>query len=179
MNHRLQPALRLTLLLATSLLLTSCAAYNGTGLQPGQASIQDTVKLMGQPAMRWKNPDQTEQLAFPRGPFGLHTYMAYFSAGGTLQKLENVLDPQIFARIKPGMTQAEVLRLLGPSDPHATAYFKARDELVWEWRYCDDWKQSARFDVLFDNSKGTVRSTQSIEENLLGYCSYGGCICSR
>ena len=39
-----------------------------------------------------------------------------------------------FARIQPDMTQAEVLQLLGPSQPQWTAYFKPRHELVWEWR---------------------------------------------
>lgn len=49
------------------------------------------------------------------------------------------------------MTQAEVLQLIGPPQPDWTAYFKARDELVWEWRYCDSWREAA-LDVLFDGT---------------------------
>jgi hypothetical protein len=52
-----------------------------------------------------------------------------------------------------------VLRLLGPSQPQWTEYFKARDELVWEWRFCDSWNQVALFDVLFDATTGIVRTT--------------------
>ncbi len=39
------------------------------------------------------------------------------------------------------------------------SYFKARDELVWEWRYCDHWNEPARFNVLFDATSMRVRST--------------------
>lgn len=55
--------------------------------------------------------------------------------------------------------QSDVLRLLGPSDSNGSAYFAARNELVWEWRFCDSWNQVARFAVLFDATTGVVRST--------------------
>ena len=45
-----------------------------------------------------------------------------------------------------------------------TLYFAARDELVWEWRWCDDWSEPARFNVLFDGTSGKVRSTASLTE---------------
>jgi hypothetical protein len=64
-----------------------------------------------------------------------------------------------FARIQAGMTTDDVLRTLGPPFRHWTVYFKARDELVWEWRYCDDWNEPARFNVLFDATSMRVRST--------------------
>jgi hypothetical protein len=65
-----------------------------------------------------------------------------------------------FARIEPGKSDKEsVLRLIGPPVPQWTNYFKARDELVWEWQFCDSWNQLARFDVLFDASTGVVRTS--------------------
>lgn len=59
--------------------------------------------------------------------------------------------------------------------PAWTVYFKARDELVWEWRYCDAWNRLARFDVLFDATKEVVRSTLSIREE----CGRDSCWCQR
>lgn len=47
----------------------------------------------------------------------------------------------------------------GSSQPQWTMYFERRDELVWEWRFCDDWGQVARFDVLFDGMSGIVRTS--------------------
>jgi hypothetical protein len=145
--------------------LAACASYSGGGLKPGESRLEDVQRVMGEPAMRWQDADGSLQLAYPRGPAGYHTYMANFGADGRLQGIRNVLEPESFQRIRPGMTKDEVLRALGPSQPAWTAYFKARDELVWEWRYCDNWGDPSRFDVLFDGSQGTVRSTLSLVEN--------------
>lgn len=144
-----------------ALLLAACASYDGRGLQPGVARSAEAVAVMGEPALRWRDADGGEQLAFPRGPDGVHTFMAFFAADGRLVRIENVLDERHFARIVPGRDeQAAVLRLLGPPVPQWTAYFAARDELVWEWAYCNQWNQRARFDVLFDGRGGRVRTTQ-------------------
>lgn len=159
------------------LLLVACASYGGRELKPGEDRLENVLHVMGQPAMRWQNADGTMQLAYPRGPMGLHTYMVTIAADGKLRQIENVMDQKSFARIQPGMTKEEVLYILGPSYPGWTAYFERRDELVWEWRYCDAWNEPARFDVLFDNSTGTVRNTMSLTESQRGLCGLGRCAC--
>lgn len=162
-----------------ALLLAGCAAYSGSGLKSGEAGVVDVIRVMGEPAMRWRNPDGSEQLAYPRGPYGYHTYMVRVGSDGKLQLIENVLEPSGFAQVKAGMTKDQILRILGPSYSGWTTYFKARDELVWEWRYCDDWKEAARFNVLFDGTTGIVRSALSLRESQMGLCDMGGCLCSR
>jgi hypothetical protein len=90
------------------------------------------------------------------------------------------MSMKTFVRIPPGMSKNQVLRILVPSDSSRTAYFKARDELVWEWPYCDDWNETARFEVLFDGSKEAVRSTMSLTDYQRGLCdTEGGCICAH
>ncbi len=155
--------MRLAVLLLT-LALAACASYSGAGLRPGEARIEDVVRLMGQPAMRWQDPDGSIQLAYPRGPAGIHTYMVKLGAGGRLQSIANVLDEAGLARIRPGMTQAQVLRVLGPADYSRTAYFKARDELVWDWRACTYNLNIQRVYVLFNATASTVRSTMTQDE---------------
>lgn len=156
MIRRLQ---KLFILLAL-LLTAACASYDGRGLQPGVATVADVVRGMGEPAIRWRDADGSQQMAFPRGPFGVHTYMAFFAPDGRLSRLENVLQPRYFAQIVPGRDdQAAILRLLGPANPQWTVYFAARDELVWEWLICDEWSKQARFYVLFDATSGLVRTT--------------------
>lgn len=157
------------------LILGACAAYSGAGLKPGEARLDDVIRVMGQPAMRWQDPDGSVQLAYPRGPWGFQTYMAYIGPDGRLKRIENVMDQPAFARIQRGQTKDQVLRILGPSYPGWTEYFKARDELVWEWRYCNEWSAASRFDVLFDGTTGTVRSTMSRTE----FCGKGNCPCGR
>jgi len=170
--------MKLWITIFSALLLGACWAYLGYGLKPGEDRLEDVVHALGQPAMRWQNADSSEQLAFPRGPMGYRTYMVTIDIDGKLRQIENVLDEKNFARIQPGMSKEEVLRILGPSYPNWTVYFERRDELVWEWRYCDAWSEAARFNVLFDNTRGTVRSTMSLTESLKGLCGRDGrCAC--
>ena len=68
---------RLLVILA-SLILAACAAYDGRGLQPGVANVEDVIAQMGQPALSWQMKDGSQQLVFPRAPNGVHTFMAYF-----------------------------------------------------------------------------------------------------
>lgn len=147
-------------------LLGACASYGGGGLRAGVATQDDVIAAMGSPALSWDGADGSRQLAYPRGPMGYHTFMVFLGPDGRLQRIENVLDSVHFARLEPGRSdQAAVLRLLGPPAPEWTAYFKARDELVWEWRFCDDWGESARFDVLFDATTGIMRSAYQRPES--------------
>lgn len=172
---------RASLLLISSLFLAACAGHER--LQAGVSGIDELLQVLGKPAQEWLAADGSRQLAFTHGPMGAATEMAYVDSKGRLSRLErNVLTSKNFAEIKPGTTQEQVLRLIGPSEGRWTAYFKARDELVWEWRYCDDWNHLARFDVLFDASSRLVRSTMSADEKLLGNCGgadTGSCWCAH
>lgn len=153
---------RLILLLTTAL-LTACASYSGSGLLPGRDSLNEVVRVMGEPAMRWTDPDGSVQLAYPRGPFSPDSFMVRVGPDGKLRSIENTLTPESLARIQPGMTKEQVLRTLGPPEPSWTVYFPRRDELAWDWRVYENGKP-AHFIVLFDNTKGIVRSAMQIME---------------
>jgi hypothetical protein len=150
--------MKLWIALLSSILLAACASYSGSGLRPGEARLDDVQALMGTPAMHWQDPDGSVQLAYPRGPVGFDTFMVKLGPDGRLQSIINVLEPAGLARIRPGMTKDEVLRVLGAPDYSRTVYFKARDELVWDWRFRSAIGEPSRFLVLFDNTLGTVRS---------------------
>ena len=153
--------------LIITILVTACASYDGRGLKPGGSSLDDVIQLMGEPAMRWQEPDGGQRLAYPRGPAGFNTYMVTIGSDGLMTGRQAVLNMRHFALIREGMTQDQVLRILGPSVPQWTVYFDRRDELVWEWRYCDAWNEPSRFNVLFDNTSKKVRSTQSYPESMI------------
>lgn len=154
-------------ILTCALLIAGCASFDGRGLKPGVSTLNDVIQLMGEPAMRWQDPDGSQLLAYPRGPSGLNTYMVTISSNGTMTRREAVLNQKHFALIREGMSEEQVLRTLGPPVPQWTVYFERRDELVWEWRYCDPWNEPARFDVLFDKASMTVRTTQSRPESMM------------
>lgn len=147
------------------LILSACTTYSGSGLRDGVSTEAEVRQRMGEPAMSWELPSGGRQLAYPRGPAGFQTYMVFIDAAGRMERKLNVMEAASFARVQPGMSQADVLQLLGPAQPQWSAFFAARNELVWEWRYCDSWNQAARFDVLFDGTSKRVRTTQSWSEN--------------
>lgn len=150
--------------LLPALLLAACASYSGAGLAPGTSRLADVQALMGPPAMHWQDADGSVQLAYPRGPFGLETYMVKLGPDGRLQSIANVLDEDTFRQVRAGLSKEQVLRLIGPPDAGRTAYFKARDELAWDWRFREVYGNPARFIVLFDATRGTVRSTLILPE---------------
>ncbi len=140
--------------------LTACAGYSGAGLKPGIATIADVEATMGQPAMAWKNRQgQISQLAYPRGPAGYVSFMAYFDKQGKLEKIEQVLDERHFYLVKIGMTQDEVLRILGPY--RDSNVFTARDELDWNYGYCSQNLQRMAYSVMFDTKTGLVTGGQT------------------
>jgi hypothetical protein len=167
--------------LLSAALLAGCASYDGRGLLVGQSSLDDVTQIMGPPAMQWVEANGAKQLAYPRGPAGVHTYMVRVGPDGKLQRIQNVMDMPFFAEIKEGMSVDEVTKILGPSVPLWTQYFARRDELVLGWRYCDDWNQLARFYVMFDATKKTVRSTMSQQESQAPESAFsrGGFGCSK
>lgn len=150
--------------LLIAFVLSGCASYDGRGLQPGISSMTEVEASMGPAAMAWEESDGTKVLAFPRGPAGYHTYLARFAADGRLRDVRNVLDTKTFACVSEGMTQEEVMHLIGPPVPTWTVYFSSRDELVWQWRFCDDWAEPARFNVFFAGENGKVTKTMATPE---------------
>ena len=141
--------------------LSACAGGSGSNLKPGVATVPEIIAAMGQPDMRWKDSDGKEQLAFTHGPKGVTTYMAFVGADGRLQRVEQVLDEEHFARIEIGKsTKEDVLRLIGPSYPVWTVEYKHLNQLVWEWNFNDRANQESRFDVYFDLTTGLVSNTQ-------------------
>jgi hypothetical protein len=146
-------------------LLSGCAVFGGPAYTPGVTTQSEVLSRKGPPAHFWEEPDGATRLFWPTGPMGTSTIMARFDAKQRLISYEEVLNTEHFAGIQPGMSMAEVTRLIGPPYPGWTTYFKARDELAWEWRYCDSWNQAARFNVLFDGTTKKVRSTLSLTES--------------
>jgi hypothetical protein len=166
--------------LLLSLLLAACAAYSGRGLVPGRSTLGDVLRIMGPPAMEWNDADGSRQLAYVRGPMGTQTFMVRSRPDGTLDSIGNVLEPGVFRQVTAGLDENQVLRLLGPPAPGWTTYFPGRDELAWQWRYCDEWNALARFTVLLDAGRKTVRSTMSQREDQIGECGHdGSCWCGH
>ena len=93
--------------------LSSCATYSPSTELTGLSSDL-VIQRMGTPTTKF-NDDNGFRLVYVRGPFGKHTYFLYFSSDDKLLRSEQVLKESSFSLIKPGMSDVEVLNIIGPS----------------------------------------------------------------
>ncbi len=117
---------------------------------------------MGKPPAVVKAPDGDTLWQFPTGQ---QTWVVRFGPDQRVRSVEQVLTLQQFARIRPGMTREEVRLLLGP--PGETTTFGRTNEEVWSFRYQASASDNRVFNVNFDATRGTVRSTGDQPDLLL------------
>lgn len=151
----MREGLRILLLLVAP--LAGCAGFGA--LEPGTPS-QQVQSRHGAPTAVLKNPDGSELWEYSHGPYGTQTYMVTMGSDRTVQEVHQVLNNEFFDKVRTGMSRDGVRRLLGA--PAEIMVFDARAEEVWTWRYHDI--KPMFFNVMFDRSAGTVRSTLRIDE---------------
>src|SRR6266513_2247555 len=150
---------RAAALLALALLPSACA--NFSAISPGD-SAQEVAARVGAPGAVWENADGSEVWEYPQGYFAVQTFMVAVNPDHAVREVRQVLNEAYFSRIQPGMSREDVRHLLGK--PREIWYFPARDEETWTWRYYDITYKL--FNVLFDRSAGTVRTTLRLDEIL-------------
>jgi hypothetical protein len=156
--------MKILLVLLSALWLASCASYSGSSLRPGTSTEAELRQVMGQPAMQFPNSDGSRLLAYPRGPQGSQTYMAQVSRDAIVQSIEPVLSDGVFNGIRPGLTQDEVLRMIGP--PRDTMSYPRLGHTSWDYKYQDTWGYAAIFAVTFDRDGRVVsKISQRIERS--------------
>ncbi len=136
------------------------------GLTPGVSTLDQVRDQMGKPETERVFADGSRRLEYPRGPEGLKTYMVDFDSRGILESITQVLSAENFAKIRPGMTEDEVRRLLGK--PGQVAAYRLKQETVWSWKWFEGGvTQEAWYNVHF-GPDGRV-STTSRSDILRGH----------
>jgi outer membrane protein assembly factor BamE (lipoprotein component of BamABCDE complex) len=119
------------------------------GLTPGITTEQQIRDQMGKPETERSFTDGSKRFEYPRGPQGLNTYMVDIGPDGTLQSITQVLTAANFGKIRAGMSEDEVRRLLGK--PGEVAVYPLKPETVWSWKWREGGvDQEAFFNVHFD-----------------------------
>lgn len=118
-------------LLMGFVLLSACSSHEPPDMLLG-LSRDEVVARMGQPD-RERRVEAGTRLEFPRGPYGKNTWFIYFDAVGRAIRAEQVLTEQNFMRINAGMSQEDVLQLLGR--PNEVQVLGRERGTVWSYRY--------------------------------------------
>src|ERR1700745_4064980 len=117
--------------LLVALALAACASYDGRTLPPG-ASEGEVRALMGTPGLEVPLEGGGKRLAYPKGPLGVETFMADLGPDGRLVQVRNVLTDGVFDSMRPGITEQDVLRMIGP--PSRSMHFPISNTHAWEYR---------------------------------------------
>lgn len=149
-----------------TLALISLAAVSlwGCALSPARIGMDENQvqARMGKPETVRKATDGSQIWEYPGGPLGRQTYMVTIGADHEVREVRQVLSAPYFTKVTSGMSREEVRNILGR--PGDVWQFPTRNEEVWSWRYQEI--NPMFFNVMFDRSSGTVRSTQKLEEVL-------------
>ena len=136
-------------------LATGCEPQRADQLVEDVSTEADVKRLFGEPRTVTVAPDGTRTLDYPKQPEGYANYVMVIGPDGKLKQLRQLLNPDNFRRVQPGMDRDAVARLLGP---HAREQrFDLKKETVVSWRFRDG--QAVKlFSVTFD-AAGQVTST--------------------
>ena len=146
--------------------LSACDVQRIAELEEGVATEGDVRMKFGEPEKIWDGANGAKILEYNRQPAGARNYMITIGTDGKMSALRQVLTPENFARIQPGMGMEEVRKTLGK--PMKITPFELKNTWHYDWRYLDGPNESDAkiFTVVF-NSDLRVLSTGSIEDPAL------------
>ena len=125
-------------------------------LEEGVSTEVDVRKQFGDPVTVTVEPDGTRTLDYPRQPEGWTNYVIKVGPDGKMSSLRQLLNPDNFDKVKPGLGKQDVRNLLGR--PAKTMPYALKNEEVWDWRFKANGQDSRMFSVTF-NAAGQVVST--------------------
>lgn len=135
-------------------------------LTPGVTTEAQIRDQMGEPETTRTFTDGSRRLEYPRGLAGTNTYFVIVDENGHFVSVTQVLTAANFLKVRPGMTQDEVRRMLGK--PTSIAEYPLKQERVWSWHWLEDGvNHDAMFNAHF-GPDGIVSTTSRSESEANG-----------
>ena len=143
--------------LAATLALVGCDQQRISELEEGLSTEAEVRDRFGVPDHVWDEGGGARTLEYNRQPAGQRNYMITIGPDGTMSALRQVLTPQNFARITPGMDLGEVRRRLGR--PAKVTPYALSGETHHDWRFLEPPQERKMFTVISTDGR-TVARTQ-------------------
>ena len=153
------------LLLVLAALLAGCDPQKISELEEGVSTEADVRARFGEPAAIYEESNGDRTLEYPRQPAGNTNYMILIGADGRMSALRQVLKPENFARVTPGLDSNQVRRLLGR--PAKAQTYELKDEEVWDWRFADG-QEIKIFSVTFDRDRRVISTATTLDPKEAG-----------
>jgi hypothetical protein len=136
--------------------LVACDQAAISELEEGVSTEADVVQRFGQPERVWPEAGGARTFEYNRQPEGLRNYMITIGADGRMSALRQVLTPDNFRRVQPGMGVEDVRRLLGK--PARQVPYQLQNHVVWTWKFLDPPSDKKAFNVVFSPDYRVIRT---------------------
>ena len=139
-----------------SVLLPACDNVALQEIKPGITTAVEVRSRLGNPGAEFTNPDGSVTWEYTRQPQGVHCYMITLNREQIVVSIDQVLTDTNFAAAREGMSQPEILRLLGT--PARKVVYNNLQEEIWEWRIQGvPASEETYFNAHFDLTSGLLK----------------------
>ena len=155
--------------------LAGCDPQRIAELEEGVATEADVRTRFGEPEKIWDAADMAKlpmpgaaaasgarTFEYNRQPAGNVNYMITIGPDGKMSALRQVLAPQNFAQVLPGMPMETVRKMLGK--PMKVTPYALQQTIHYDWRYLNPPNTAMIFTVVFDRDLKVVSTGSVIEE---------------
>ena len=157
--------------------LAGCDPQHINELEEGIATESDVRTRFGEPEKIWEARDMVSlpvpgavlepgarTLEYNRQPAGNVNYMITIGPDGKMSSLRQVLTPQNFARVLPGMSMEQVRKMLGK--PMKITPYALKRETHYDWRYLNPPSTAMIFTAVMDSDYRVIRTMSADEESV-------------
>ncbi|MBU1360496.1 MAG: outer membrane protein assembly factor BamE [Gammaproteobacteria bacterium] len=149
---------RLCAALLMVLALAGCDPQRISELEEGVSTEADVRARFGEPENIWDAPGG-RVFEYNRQPQGQKNYMITIGADGKMSALRQVLNPENFARVTPGMAMEDLRKLLGK--PARRTPYPLKRQTEWEWRWVQPPNSPMVFTAVLDDDQRVVSAGSS------------------
>ena len=139
-----------------ALALVACDQQRINELEEGLSTEADVRDRFGVPDHVWDEGGGARTLEYNRQPAGERNYMVTIGPDGKMSALRQVLTPENFARITPGMALDEVRRRLGR--PAKVTPYALSGETHHDWRFLEPPSERKLFTVISTDGRTVART---------------------
>lgn len=132
-------------------------------LEEGVSTEADVRARFGEPENVWDSP-AGRVFEYNRQPQGQKNYMITIGPDGKMAALRQVLTPENFARVQPGMAMEDLRKLLGK--PAKVTPYAIKRETEWEWRWLQPPNSPMVFTATLNDDQRVVRSGSAADRSV-------------
>ena len=144
-------------LLASVMGLLGCDPQRIQELEEGVSTEADVRAKFGEPEKVWDGANGVRIFEYNRQPAGHRNYMISIGLDGKMAALRQVLTPQNFAKVQPGMMMEDVRKMLGK--PAKVVPYELKKETYYNWRYLADQANTPMiFSAVMDSNLKVLRT---------------------